>query len=218
MEDKLMIVLLVLAAIGLFTVLAKLWKLMKMMQTAKEGYEAALKELEAYEPQFIEEYQAMYIEQYGPLDFLKELPNKAKDAFMSVIDTVLKPFKAIYRFIRKQLYEIVPFLVFQLLIIGFLIYWAVIPPHKNLAKVTVTTTLIVVLLTGVIGISYATWSIFKWTDHLEGKDETYLGYLLRKEISFFKAIATMTKKIFDALVYGKKKKESYAEMFSTCFV
>lgn len=200
--DKLIIAILVFAVIGFIAVLARLWKLVKMMRVAKERYEAALAEFKQNEEAILENY-----------DMFSDLGNKIKDALMSVFNKVVKPFKDLYEWIREQIYEIVPFLVFQLFFLGFLIYWSIIPPHKNVVKQTITYALIVILFTGVIGIGYGFWWVFKYGN----KDDTFGAYLLRKEIAYLKAIKNMSVDVFNALV-GKKKEGISLEGFGNCFM
>ena len=200
MNDKLIVAVLFFAVIGFIAVIARLMKMFKMMSKAKEEYEVALEHFKNYEE--------AVMERYGIID---DIGNKVKDTMMSVFDKVVKPFKDLYEYIRKQMYEIVPFLVFQLTFLGFLIYWSIIPPHKNPIKQTITLVLIVVLLTGVIGISYGFWYAFKY-----GPEESFGGYLLRKELDFLKAIKNMSVDVFYALI-GKKKEGFSLESFDSCF-
>lgn len=202
MSDKLIIAILVFAIIGFVAVLARLWKLVKMMRVAKERYEAALQEFK--------EQEAVILENY---DFFGDLGDKIKNALLSVFNKVVKPFKDLYEWIREQIYEIVPFLVFQLFFLGFLIYWSIIPPHKNFLKQSITYAVIVILLTGVIGIGYGFWWAFKYGN----KDDTYGAYLLRKEIAYLQAIKNMSVDIFYALT-GKKKEGFSFEGFGSCFM
>lgn len=194
------IAIVVLAVIGLYTVIMRAVKLIKVMNYAKEQYQLT-----------IENFQAEVVEKYGIVGSLENVGNKIKDALEYALNKALEPFKKLYKWVMEQLYEIIPFLIFQLLFIYALMYYLIIPDHNSIIKNSLGYIVVFVLFTVVIGATYAIWWVFQQASKA---DETYGGYILRKEISFFKMLFEKTKDIFKALFI--KKKENYASVSILC--
>lgn len=138
-------------------------------------------------------------------DIGKKVINKVKDVAEDAFKTVTKPITDAIKWIKKQLYEVIPFLIFQIGFIGLVMFWILVPDDISTAKQLFVYFLMFNMLVITLYITMVFWKLF-------GDGNEGLGaYLWRQEKNFFvglwTALTAWFRLIWSALT--KKKKEFY---------
>jgi len=138
-----------------------------------------------------------------------------KGAAEKAFDTVTKPVKEAIKWIKRQLYELIPFFFFQIGFIALVMFWVMIPDDVSTGKQIFIYVLMFVMLIMTMYITMIFWEV------LGDGNEGLGAYIWRKEKQFFGAVWSTMKFLFSMLLKpftGGSSKEDFLTCGGLCGV